>query len=207
MLSLTKQETGVLIGSLLGDGCLRMMGRATTPLFSVSHGEREKDYVFWKYEKFRRFVRTPPWREERTYHKDRSRKLGSWRFQTLTNDAFSELYQTFYPNGKKVIPKNIASLLADRPLSLAVWVMDDGNRNHNAVFLNTQYFSIPEQQKLMSVLTELYGFRMTLNKHSISGGKQLYRMRIDTPSTKRLSQIVGEYILPEFRYKIPDLSP
>ena len=205
--SLTKEETDILIGSLLGDGCLRMMGRATKPAFSVSHGEKEKQYVFWKYDRIKRFVRTPPWREVRIYHKDRSRRLASWRFQTLTNDAFYRLYKSFYPHDKKVIPDSIVSLLNGRPLSLAVWLMDDGNKNHNAVFLNTQSFSFPEQKRLASALAEIYEFHVTLNKHSISNGKQLYRIRIDTLSTRKLSEIVRAYILPEFRYKIPHLSP
>ena len=204
---LSKEEKDILIGSLLGDGCLRVMGKTKFPAFSVSHSEKQKDYVFWKYEKLKRWVRTPPWREERTYHRDRSRKTISWRFQTLTNEVFSELHNTFYPNGKKIIPENIYSLLKDSPLVLAVWLMDDGNKNHKAVFLNTQSFSFEEQQRLSVVLHDIYGFHVTVNSHSKSNGVQLYRIRIDTDSTKRLRTIVKSLILPQFYYKIPDFSP
>jgi ubiquinol-cytochrome c reductase cytochrome b subunit len=204
---LTKEEKDILIGSLLGDGCLRIMGNGVSPAFSVSHSEKQKDYVLWKYEKLKRWVKTPPWREERVYHKDRSRKTISWRFQTLSDRVFSDLYNSFYQNGKKIIPENITSLLENAPLALAVWVMDDGNKNHQAVFLNTQSFSLEEQKRLSQILKYIYGFNVTVNSHSRSNGVELFRIRIDTESTKRLKSIVKDYILPQFHYKIPSFSP
>lgn len=179
------------------------MERCIVPAFSVSHGESQKDYVFWKYEKLKRWVKSLPWREERIYHKDKTRKTYSWRFQTLSNSAFVPLWENFYRNGKKVIPSNLASLLRNSPLALAVWLMDDGNRNHRAVFINTQSFTFEEQLRLSKVVKETFGLNTTINKHSISNGNRLYRIRIDTESTKKLPSILGRYLLPEFYYKIP----
>ena len=204
---LTKEENDILIGSLLGDGCLRIMWRCKFPVFSVSHGESQKDYVLWKYEKLKKWIKTPPWREERIYHKDRSRKTFSWRFQTLSNEAFSDLYNTFYKNKKKIIPENIELLLKDSPLALAVWLMDDGNKNQQAVFLNTQSFSLSEQYRLARALNDIYGFNVTVNSHSKSKGIELYRIRISTESTKKLKDILKNYLLSSFYYKIPNFSP
>lgn len=204
---LNKERRDILVGSLLGDGCLRLMSKCKVPAFSVSHSEHQKAYVFWKYEKLKQWIRTPPWREERVYHKDRNRKTFSWRFQTLSNDVFTQLWKTFYPNGKKIIPDNLASLLQDSPLALAVWLMDDGNRNHEAVFINTQSFELSEQYKLSEILKNAFDLRVTINKHSISNGKQLYRIRINTESTRKLRSILSNYLLPEFYYKIPSFSP
>lgn len=179
------------------------MGRCIVPAFSVSHSETQKDYVFWKYERLRRFVKTSPWREERIYHKDKSRKTFSWRFQTLSTDTFTELWETFYQNGKKIIPENLSSLLRNSPLALAIWLMDDGNKNHQATFINTQSFTYEEQFKLQKVMKKVFDLDVTINKHSISNGNQLYRIRIDTASVKKLPDIIDKYLLPEFYYKIP----
>lgn len=195
-----------MVGSLLGDGCLRIMGRCKFPAFSVSHGKDQKNYLFWKYEKLKRWVSTPPWQEERIYHKDRTRKTVSWRFQTLSNSAFSRLYDSFYKGRTKVVPENIVELLSS-PLTLSVWIMDDGNKNHNAVFLNTQGFTLEDQLKLIRALGDIYGLNTTVNKHSIWDGRQLYRIRVDNKSTKKLAKIVRTRILPEFYYKIPNFSP
>lgn len=203
---LTEEERSILVGSLLGDGCLRIMGRSKVPAFSVSHGESQKTYVLWKYEKLKRWVNTPPWREERIYHRDNSRKTFSWRFQTLSNSVFSNLYKTFYKNGKKIVPDNIENLLKNSPLALTIWLMDDGNKNHQAVFLNTQSFSFSQQQKLCKALYTVFGLYVTLNKHSKSKGVQLYRIRINTKSTQKLKNIVRGYILPQFTYKLPNFS-
>lgn len=207
MLSLTKEERDILVGSLLGDGCLRIMSRCTVPAFSVSHSEAQKQYVFWKYAKLKRWVRRSPWREERVYHKDRSRKTFSWRFQTLSNTVFSKLHSTFYQDRKKIIPENLVNFLKNSPLAFAVWLMDDGNRNHQAVFINTQSFNLAEQHKLVRVLQEAYDLKAKVNKHSISNGKQLYRIRLSTESTNKLPKILGKNLLPEFYYKIPSFSP
>ena len=204
---LKKEENDILIGSLLGDGCLRIMGRCKVPAFSVSHSNAQKNYVFWKYKKLKKWINTPPWREERVYHRDRSRKTFSWRFQTLSNAVFSDLHKTFYKNGKKIIPENIGLLLKDSPLALAVWLMDDGNKNHQAVFLNTQSFSFDEQKKLCQVLHKIYGFDANINKHGKSNGIELYRIRINTESTRKLKTVVKNYLLPQFYYKIPNFSP
>ena len=207
MFLLNKKEKDIIIGSLLGDGSMYMMGRNINPIFSVSHGENQKDYVFWKYQQLKRWVNTPPWREKRIYHKDITRKLVSWRFQTISNSVFSETYQMFYFQNKKIIPDKIDDLLWKSPLALAVWIMDDGNKNHRAVFLNTQSFSLVDQKRLIRSLEKIFGLKAMINKHSKSKGKQLYRIRINTESTKKLVKIVGKFILPEFKYKIPILSP
>lgn len=204
---LTKREKDIIIGSLLGDGSMRMIGRNTNPVFCVSHSEKEKDYVFWKYKELKRLINTAPWREQRIYHKDRSRKLFSWRFQTLSSLFFSDIYKTFYPKKKKIIPVGIENLLRKSPLALTVWIMDDGNRNHNALFLNTQSFSLRDQQRLVKALKNVFNFKATINKHSKSKGIQLYRIRINTESTNELGDMVKRLILPEFKYKIPILSP
>ena len=206
-ITLNKEERDIVLGSLLGDGCLRKMSRAHNPAFSVSHGEAQKDYVFWKYEKLRRLVNTPPWQEHRVYHKDRTRMLASWRFQTLSSEAFMEFYTLFYQNSRKNVPIELGNLLKGSPQALAVWLMDDGNKNYKAVFLNTQGFILEEQRFLCTVLREVFGLDTTVNKHSVYNDQQLYRVRINTESVRKLVHIVKPYILPQFRYKIPGLSP
>lgn len=203
---LTKEENDILAGSLLGDGSLRIIGRGKFPVFSVAHGEGQRDYLFWKYEKLKRWIKTSPWREERVYHRDKTRKTISWRFQTTSNGVFNDLHNSFYRDGKKIIPENIKELLSS-PLTLAIWLMDDGNKNHNAVFLNTQSFSLDEQKQLSQILHDIYGLQATINSHSYSKGIELFRIRINIASTRKLKDIIADYLLPQFYYKIPNFSP
>lgn len=201
-LSLTKRQRDIIIGSLLGDECMRIISKGRDACFTVSHGESQKDYVFWKYGEFKKWVMTPPWRENRTYHKDKRRKLASWRFQTFSHPDFTEIYRNFYREGHKTLPNSLKNILVS-PLSLAVWVMDDGNKNFNALFLNTQGFTQSQQKKLIKVLKENFNLEAKINKHSISKSKQLYRIRFTSESTKRLYRITKRFLLPMFRYKFP----
>ena len=201
-LKLNMIQRDIIVGSLLGDGNLRLVGRSKEASFVVDHSIKQKDYVLWKYEMFREWVATKPKTLTRIYHKDPRRSLLSFRFQTLSHSEFTFWYEMFYRKDIKIIPSDIRKILVS-PLSLAVWFMDDGNKNHNAVFLNTQQFSRIEQECLIECLYENFGLECTLNKHSTSKGKQLYRVRVDTKSTKMLYELAKEYLLPSMRYKIP----
>ncbi len=45
-LKLSETQRALLIGSILGDGNLRIPGRNVEANFIVDHGEEQKDYIF-----------------------------------------------------------------------------------------------------------------------------------------------------------------
>ena len=191
-----------LIGTILGDGNLRFVNKNREVSFIADHGINQKEYVFWKYEIMKNWVLTEPKELIRIYHKDKSRKLRSFRFSTISHPEFTSLYNLFYKNGVKIIPDNIKDILKS-PFSLAVWLMDDGNKNHQAVFLNTQQFSKNEPEILRECLAHNFDLKTTINKHWVYNGKQLYRIRVDTKSTRKLYELVKDFLLPSMRYKFP----
>ncbi|MBU1292245.1 hypothetical protein KKH07_02065 [Patescibacteria group bacterium] len=201
-LVLSKKQREFIIGSLLGDGSMRIPGHNVNANFIAAHSEKQKDYVLWKYSLLKEWVLTSPRKSIRKYHKDKTRNLVSWRFLTLSHPQFTDIYNTFYRNNKKIVPDNIKELLVS-PFSLAVWVMDDGNRNQNALFLNTQGFLLQEQERLCKCLKENFGLGATINKHSVYNKRQLYRIRINTVSTRKLYYLVQKYLLSSMCYKIP----
>jgi len=75
--------------------------------------------------------------------------------------------------------------------------MDDGARSRSAVYLNTQQFSLEEQEFLCELLQKTFGIHSALNRD-----KKYYRLRVSTESTRRFVKIVEEYVLPCFRYKL-----
>ncbi len=201
-LKLSSIQRDFLIGTILGDGNLRFMGRSTEASLTVDHSLRQRDYVLWKYQLMENLVLTEPKELNRIYHKDRSQTLKSLRFQTISHPEFTSLYNIFYRNGIKIIPLNIRNILRS-PFSLAVWFMDDGNKNRNTVFLNTQQFGIAEQKVLMNCLKDNFELETTLNKHWLFKGKQFYRIRIVTKSMKRFYDLINDYLLTSMLYKIP----
>lgn len=203
-LSLTQIQKNLIIGAMLGDGNLRIIGRNREASFAVDHSNHQKEYVLWKYGIMSEWVTTKPKILTRIYHKNPKRLLTSLRFQTISHPEFSFWHKVFYPEGIKIVPKNIQEILVS-PLSLAIWFMDDGNKNHQAVFLNTQQFEKYDQECLMECLNQNFGLECTLNKHWMYKGKQLYRIRVSTKSTRVLHTLVEEYLLPSMQYKIPSV--
>ena len=140
--SLNQAQKSIIIGSLLGDGTLRLAKGKLNALFEANHSIRQKEYVDWKYKQLKKFVLSEP-----------KRRLGNgkriaYRFTTRSLSAFTKLYHGFYLNNKKIIPDDL--LL--NPLILAVWFMDDGSKSRSSVYLNTQQFDIENQKKLLKLL-------------------------------------------------------
>jgi hypothetical protein len=87
-------------------------------------------------------------------------------FGTYALPCFAELYNLFYPDGKKLVPLNIGELLT--PLSLAYLICDDGgfSKRDRAVVISTQSFSKEEVNLLIGVLNQKFGLNCTINKNT-----------------------------------------
>jgi hypothetical protein len=58
-------------------------------------------------------------------------------FRTLSLPCLNDLYEVFYPMGKKRIPLNIRSLLT--PLGLAYWICDDGSFDKTEIVVTAKF--------------------------------------------------------------------
>ena len=185
--SLSSIQHAILVGTILGDGTLRRQGTRTNALLEVNHAYRYKDYVDWKWQHFREYNLSQP----KSRHGKGTRI--AYRFTTRSLPVFTAYYEWFYGNRKKFVPLDLTL----DPLSLAVWYMDDGTKIRSAFYLNTQQFTILEQQFLQKILLETFGLTSALNRD-----KQYFRIRISTESSRRMQEIVEPHILPCFKYKL-----
>ena len=137
--SLTEFQKAVIIGCLLGDGAMRCKNNA---LLEINHAYSQKKYVDWKFQQLHQIVSTPP-----------KARLGkgnriAYRFTTKSLPSLTTIYRQFYVNGRKCIPGGLKL----KPVSLAVWFMDDGNKSYRALYLNTHKFDLTLQNKLIQIL-------------------------------------------------------
>ena len=200
-LMLTSVQKDVLIGSILGDGNLRILKQ--NAFLTVSHSEKQKDYVLWKYNLFKKWVLTYPRQEKREYYKDNRRQLISWRWSTVSHPTFTYYYHLFYPHGEKLIPDSIKRILIS-PLSLAVWCMDDGSRKPygKGAFLHTQSFTLDDQLKLIEVLRKNFSIDARISSAGLWKGKRLNRLYITAGSFLQFRNLVLPYMLPSMFYKV-----
>jgi len=188
------EQISIIQGSLLGDGCLHTAWAGTSKnyRFSKTHSIKQSKYVDWTYEKLKPFVLTPP----ALYKPAQSLKL-----RTISHSHLTNLRSIFYPNGKKILPKNIASIIQD-PLSLAVWFMDDGNAlicrgTLHGYHINTQSFTKKENEELVSLFKKIWNLKSSIQKN-----KGKYRIYIWSESISQFSDIVHKYMIPSMRYKL-----
>lgn len=200
-LTLTPDQRDVLIGSILGDGNLRVLKQ--NAFLTVSHSERQKDYVLWKYNLFKKWVLTYPRQEKRNYYKDHKRQLISWRWSTISHPILTYYHHLFYPQGKKLIPSSIDRILVS-PLALAVWCMDDGSRKPcgKGAFLHTQSFTLDDQFKLIEVLRNNFSIDARISSAGLWKGKRLNRLYITAGSFLQFRNLVLPYMLPSLLYEV-----
>ena len=183
--SLTEAQEALLVGCLLGDGAMRCKTHA---LLEINHSVGQRAYVEWKYRQLEELVATPP-----------KARVSGWqraacRFTTRSVPQLTPLYRRFYAKGQKQVPEGLVL----KPLSVAVWLMDDGARSYRAVYFNTQKFDRVSQERLIQLLREPHSIDARLNRD-----KCYWRLRIAVDSVGRLADIVRPHLLPMFDYKLP----
>ena len=195
-LHLTKKQISVLVGSMLGDGTLRVGIDAVNANFKIEHGLQQKEYVFWKYKIFKKWVSTAPKISYR-YREDGERYKKSWWFRTVRHPEITYFWKLFYLKKRKIIPNNIREWLD--PLVIAVWVMDDGNRAKKRINLSTYRFTRQEIKRLEKALKDKFRLKASLYRDRDKG----YRLYFNVRNTEKLVKIISPYILPSMKYKLP----
>ncbi len=187
--SLTQVEKSIIIGSLLGDGYLRIVPGRKNAFLEVNHSISQKEYVDWKFRKLRNIIKNPP--KER---KGKGKRI-AYRFFTQQHPELTELYLRFYSNKVKIIPD-----LKLNPLIIAVWFMDDGSKSYKTYYLNTQSFDYLSQKRFVQILKKQYDINSSLNRD-----KQYYRIRIKQDSAKRFKKLIYNHIISSMKYKLNEL--
>lgn len=195
---LTKQQREIIIGNILGDGCIEFSGFWGSRL-QIKQAKKYKDYVFWLYRELNNLCKSSPKQKKDT---------DQWYFSTRHLNELTDLYKLFYPRGKKKIPKNISDLLTS-DLSLAIWYMDDGcldyrPKDHYAFILNTDGFSFRDVSQLRKVLNSNFGIKSTV-QNSVCRGKNYPRLYIGARGRDRFLRLVRSHILNCFSHKLPPI--
>jgi len=185
--SLTQLQKSIIIGTILGDGYLRIISGRSNAFLEINHSFSQKQYVDWKFEKLQNICISRP-----KIRKGNGNRI-AYRFYTRQYPELTELYNNFYKNGYKIIPDNLKL----DAVALSVWFMDDGSKCGNSNFyLNTQQFDKNYQIKLINCLKEM-GLKANLNKD-----KNYYRIRFFTSSINKLRELLKKNIIPLMYYKI-----
>ena len=196
---LSPHQFDVILGSLLGDARLecRSMGKRypISARLRIHQSEKQKEYVFWKYEQLKNLVITGPRRIKAGHDKKRHTDWFSWYFHTKTLEELGVFHHWFYNDGIKTLPLDVFKFLT--PRALAVWFMDDGSNTKESYTINTHCFSIQEQNRIIAFLNQAYGIDATLVKD-----RNKFKIRIGKSEYQKLDTIIQPFIIPSMIYKI-----
>ena len=189
----------LILGSLLGDARLECRSKSIrakhTARLRIHQSDKQKDYVFWKYDKLRNFVIRGP-RFTKVWHDSkRNKDHYSWYFHTQSNETLGLIHKLFYQNNIKVVPRDLIEILD--PLGIAVWYMDDGSNNGSNITLNTHCFSNEEQEMIRNWFRDKFAIRTTLVKD-----RSKFKIAIGYNELPKFMNIVQSHIISSMSYKI-----
>lgn len=199
--------TQILLGSILGDGCIKLSsGKAKRYVFYEGHHRAQTDYVAWKCEKLAalgtRFYNTA--------------SGGKPSLQTTAYKFLTELRQQIYGNGsvstKTYIPIDIFSQLD--LFGLLIWYLDDGHLGYSHQSSNKYHspsiaakgWAFNDLSELVQYLNIRFGLSLYvyLSKHREGQNKTV---RFTAGDKKKVfpiwQQLFCEYSIPQcMDYKI-----
>jgi ubiquinol-cytochrome c reductase cytochrome b subunit len=184
----------VIVGNLLGDGWGE--NRVGNTRFHIHMGSPNVEYLMWLHKFFadRGYCNTKKPELKPNIGK-KNKVYFSYKFRTWTFSNWNWIYHAFYQNKIKVVPSIIDQLLT--PLSLAVWIMDDGGVHPSGMIISTYNFTFNDIILLQKALK--LNFDLDTSVFNNKNGFVLYFPKNQLP---KLSNIVKKFMVPSMYHKL-----
>lgn len=119
---LSDQARTIILGTILGDGSLKVQNKYSNANLQIRHSENQKEYLLWKAKTLQEIAGD---KSISVQEPDGFSKNKKWRFYSKRLPALTELYQLTHKRNKFVIRRKWLNQMTS--LSLAVWWCDDGS--------------------------------------------------------------------------------
>lgn len=201
---------GAIYGMLLGDSHIYNDKRSQGKLRIVAtNGEAQLDYLKYKQAIFNNEGKIC---NAGKGNFENAKDVYHW-FLPVDGYISQEVEKDFYLTGKKTITEGVVKRLNDE--GLAFWYMDDGNLSYRKdpskrcnIRLNTQGFSLEENNLLCKTLVDKWGFKCHVSKEEREGKPIYYHIFISADSTPDFLKVVTPYMCKSMAYKTTeDLKP
>lgn len=191
---LSDQCKEIILGSLLGDGSLKIYKPYKNARFSFRHSLSQKDYFFWKMQQLQEISgKSFFWEQE-------PNGLGGkmFRYQSKALETLTDLYRLAHKHGRLIIRRRWLNMLT--PLSLAIWWLDDGSIicNGRRGVLCTDPFSYEDQKTITRYLGKVWHISVHIGKiRRERDGKQTEYYRLwfrSSEELKKFLRIIMPYV-------------
>ena len=198
---LSEQQNQVVLGSLMGDGCLSPNVRNRSGVrFRMGHGAKQADYLDWKVSLLANIPHSRSVNAKKAVFAD---------FTPLAE--LGELREVLYFGGEK---KHLTwdYLKSLTPLALAIWYMDDGcftvrskgvqqrtQGGTGRIDICVEAMSAGSRERLVQYLRDTYDLDVKLLN---SGAKKVSVLQFTTSATEKFQRLVAPYVHPSMEYKL-----
>ncbi|NCO25095.1 hypothetical protein GW901_01025 [Candidatus Parcubacteria bacterium] len=187
-MNLTKKQKSAIIGMVLGDGYLQKTGSRNARL-RLEHRADHYDYLVWKTKILPQFFQGKP------------KILHSYvRHQSNASPYLGKIRALFYPNNKKIIPRNLEGLLRDN-IGFVIWYYDDGyyyQRDH-CFYLYLGKITKEEARIASNVVWNNFHLSNSVLDKKSKG----FALYFSPTEREKIKKIVEKYYVPVMAYKIP----
>ena len=166
--SLSQSQLDIITGSLLGDGCISKKYHINCRL-SKMQCLKHKEYLIWHLNQLAPY--STKLYENHTdriiinhnkrmiNYKTNIKKLKGYSLGTISHPVFTDLREKWYPENKKIVPKDISLT----PLSIAIWYCDDGSNDYRfrkaSIFTNgftfDEVYFLAEKLKIFNLFPKI----------------------------------------------------
>jgi recombination protein RecA len=199
---LSDQQWEVVLGTLMGDGCLSPPVRrdSESARLRMGHGAKQSEYLDWKAS----LLGNSP-------HCRTSNGKGAVFADFTPLAELHELRSAVYlGDGKKFLSEDYLKALT--PLALAIWYMDDGSftlrskgvqqrtqGGSGRIEIYVEAMSDGSQERLRDYLGDTHGLDVRL-RHAGKAGKAV--LVFSTQATAKFQELIAPYVHPSMAYKL-----
>lgn len=189
--SLSDRCREIVLGSLLGDGSLKIHRPYVNARFSFRHSVTQSEYFWWKVKNL-----TEISSERCVWQQEADGGFGGarLRYQSRALESLTELYHQTHRGGRFVIRREWLNQLT--PLALAIWWLDDGSlvgNSRKGVFC-TDGFARRDIQMLAHYLSDTWYIRTVVGQVK-NRGVAYYRLWLySTEELKKFLRLILPYI-------------
>lgn len=197
MIYTNTKESQILVGTILGDATVTPLSvRKQQSQLVLKYKSSSFPYLLW----FKEHLNTVLNFNEPQHKKG----YDQFYMYSKPSSLLGKHRTLFYPEGRKVLPRNIGDLLSS-PIGLAVWYMDDGSldyreKYHKSATFSTHSFSKPECSLLSDVLKQNFNISSSVHK-AYDRSVPHHRIYVPAKSVNVLFSLVEPYILTCFAHK------
>lgn len=194
------EQKSIVVGAVLGDGYLRpsLHGYA----LSMTHSEKQLEYLEWKKDKLSPFVVTDKPSIRVTTPNKTFATTHLYSYNTIFHPFITEVRHLAYPDGVKTVTRPLLDLVDEN--ALAVWFMDDGslNKRYGTMSISTNSFTYDENELIQSWFNEKFDIVTKIEKQVQRSGRITYSIRINAKPARGLRELLSPYIPSCMRYKV-----